>query len=230
MMRGSKLGIIFGVGALVAVVGLASREAVTSPSATGIDRVAAVRGLAAEAGLPQEWGDFLALVAWRESKGNPNAQNDSESEAAAAEKAYRRNADRYESCGYGEEAYEYSGGWFGMMPANGIAQLREELRCLPPSAVFEPRAALAMAVGFARGLMRWDRFDRAPTWLNLRVMWGAPGKGGDTDYLAAARREFAKDAAAVGLSASWLDRRVSALDIKPSQVLERLDFEESEIA
>lgn len=224
-------GWIFGIGAALLVVGLASRDANASPAQnqSSIDRVAAVRGLAAEAGLPAEWGDFLALVAWRESKGTPTAKNDSASEAAAAENAYRRNEEKFAACGYGEEAYEYSGGWFGIMPANGLAQLREEWRCMPPSSVFDPRVSLAMAVGFARGLMEWKAYAARPTWLNLRAMWGWPAKGGDASYLAAARREYIKDARAVGLAESWLDRRPPELTIKPSQVLENLSVEKSDI-
>ncbi|MEX1365190.1 MAG: hypothetical protein AB1Z98_18830 [Nannocystaceae bacterium] len=109
-----------------------------------------------------------------------------------------------------------------MLPANALAQLGEAHRCLPPSSVFEPRRALAMAVGFARGLMRWDRYARVPSWLNLRAMWGWPAKGGDAGYLASARPKFEEDAAAVGLPASWLDGRPPPLAITGSEVLARL--------
>ncbi|MEX1365189.1 MAG: hypothetical protein AB1Z98_18825 [Nannocystaceae bacterium] len=62
---------------------------------SSVDAVAAVRELAAEAGLPSAWGDFFALVAWRESKGNADALNDDPGEADAAREAYDRNRDRY---------------------------------------------------------------------------------------------------------------------------------------
>lgn len=214
---------VLGLGALTLLGGAAEAQPSGASSGTGARRVAAVRGLAAEAGLPEAWGDFFAMVAWRESKGDPEATNDSEGEAEAAGKAYRRNRERYEGCGHPESAYTWgSGGWFGILPANGLAQLGDELRCLPPSSVLEPRVALAMAVGMARGLMRWDGFAKVPSWLNLRAMWGWPAKGGDAAYLAAARPEFAKDAAAVGLPRGWLDGRPPPLPVSGAEVLERL--------
>ncbi|MCX4240193.1 hypothetical protein [Paraliomyxa miuraensis] len=214
--------IVAGLVAVVSMSGTASASQGVAPG-EGAYRVAAVRGLAAEAGLPPAWGDFFALVAWRESKGNPQAVNDSTSEAAAAAKAFDRNRERYEGCGHPEGAYTFgSGGWFGMLPANGLAQLGEALYCLPPSSVLEPRVALAMAVGFARGLMRWDGFGKVPTWLNLRAMWGWPAKGGDLAFLAKARVEFAGDAAEVGLPASWLDGRPPPLSVTGAEVLQRL--------
>lgn len=212
------------VAGLVAFASMSS-TASASPGGTGggAQRIAAVRGLCAEAGLPAAWGDFFALVAWRESKGNPSAVNDSQTEAAAAAKAFDRNRERYEGCGHPEQGYTFgSGGWFGMLPANGLAQLGEELWCLPPSSVLEPRVALAMAVGFARGLMRWDGFAKLPTWLNLRAMWGWPAKGGDATYLAGKRAAYVQDAAAVGLPASWLDGRPPPLPVTGAEVLARL--------
>ncbi|MCX4239646.1 hypothetical protein [Paraliomyxa miuraensis] len=228
MSRRSSSPVSWGVAAvagLVAVVSMSGTASASSGTAVGDGayRIAAVRGLAAEAGLPPAWGDFFALVAWRESKGNPQAVNDSASEAAAAAKAFDRNRGRYEGCGHPDAAYIFgSGGWFGMLPANGLAQLGEELYCLPPSSVLEPRVALAMAVGFARGLMRWDGFGKVPTWLNLRAMWGAPAKGGDAAYLASKRASYVQDAAAVGLPASWLDGRPPPLSVTGAEVLERL--------
>lgn len=214
---------VLGLGAVALLGGSAGAQPSGASSGPGAHRIAAVRGLAAEADLPAAWGDFFALVAWRESKGNPKAVNDSEGEAEAAATAYERNQERYEGCGHPESAYTWgSGGWFGILPANGLAQLGDELQCLPPSSVLEPRAAMAMAVGMARGLMRWDRFAKVPTWLNLRAMWGWPAKGGDAAYLAAARPEFAKDAAAVGLPKSWLDGRPPPLEVSAAEVLERL--------
>jgi hypothetical protein len=213
---------IFGT-ALVAGLLLAGRTAEAKDFGSQAHRIAAVRGLAAEAGLPPEWGDFYALVAMRESKGVATAFNDSPSEAEAAATAYERNAERFEHCGI--EASEYgkgSGGWFGLLPAVGLSQLNAELRCLPPDSVMDPRAAMAMAVGLARGLMTWNRYEQLPTWLNLRAMWGWPAKGGDVEYLAMTRPAYTKNAAAVGLPASWLDRRPPPLTMTSGEVLHRL--------
>ena len=113
-----------------------------------------------------------------------------EPEAAACKwvSIRERNRERFAGCGYPASAYTFgSGGWFGMLPANALAQLGDAHRCMPPSSVFDPRVSMAMAVGFARGLMRWKAYERMPTWLNLRAMWGWPAKGGDLSYLAKAR-------------------------------------------
>ncbi|MCH9681289.1 MAG: hypothetical protein K0V04_07645 [Deltaproteobacteria bacterium] len=217
------LGMAAGAVLVLAAAGEAQAALPRLPNADGKARVAAVRGLAAEAGLSDAWGDFFALVAWRESKGNPSAVNDSISEAEAAATAFGRNQHRYAGCGHSDGDYTFgSGGWFGILPANGLAQLDEAFMCLPPASVFEPRVAMAMAVGFARGLMGWDGYQRVPTWLNLRAMWGKPGKGGDPERLAAVRDKFTQDAAEVGLPASWLDQRPPPLSTAGAEVLERL--------
>ena len=84
------------------------------------------------------------------------------------------------------------------------------------------RFSIAMAVGFARGLMGWSRYQRVPTWLNLRAMWGWPTKGGDHAYLAKAKPKFEQDARDVGLPASWLDGTPPPLSTSASEVLARL--------
>ncbi len=208
---------------MLAAAGSAEASPRPSLNTKGASRVAAVRGLAAEVGLPDAWGDFFALVARRESKGFENAVNDSASEAEAAATAFERNRARYAGCGYPDGAYTFgSGGWFGILPANGLAQLGEGFACLDPASVFEPRVAMAMAVGFARGLMGWKKFQRVPTWLNLRAMWGWPAKGGDPQRLVAVRRKFTQDAADVGLPASWLDQQPPPLPMTGAEVLRRL--------
>lgn len=215
-----------GVGMLVLGGSARAQAGASSSTATGgrgLQAVVPVRALAAEAGLPSVWGDFFALVAWRESKGNPSSTNDSPSEAEAARVAFERNRERFVGCGHPDSAYTFgSGGWFGFLPANALRQLGDAHRCLPPSSVYEPRVAMPMAVGFARGLMRWDGYQRVPTWLNLRAMWGSPVKGGDRAYLERARPEFREDAADVGLPASWLDGRPPPLSVTGAEVLARL--------
>ncbi|MEX1362290.1 MAG: hypothetical protein AB1Z98_04145 [Nannocystaceae bacterium] len=222
-MKTSTLAALGVTGLGLWLVSSPSRAEPAGSKADGAQAVAPVRGLAAEAGLPSVWGDFLGLVAWRESKGNPQARNDDDSEAEAAAEAYERNRERYAGCGHPASAYTFgSGGWFGMLPANALAQLGDAHRCLPPSSVFEPRVAVAMAVGFARGLMGWQRYQRVPTWLNLRAMWGWPAKGGDPAYLAKVRTKFEQDARDVGLPASWLNGTPPPLPSTASEVLARL--------
>lgn len=212
------------VGGAAALVLLPARAQAQPPLVgNAAERIAAVRALAAQAGLPAAWGDFFALVAWNESKGYPTAYNDRASEAAAAKTAFERNEHRYVDCGHPEAAYTRgSGGLFGIIPANGLAQLGDEHECLHPDTVTDPRVALAMAVGMARGLMGWQKFKKKPTWLNLRTMWGAPNKGGDSSYLAKVRPHFVEDAAAVGLPPSWLDKTPPPLPVSARQVLQRL--------
>lgn len=189
-------------------------------------KVAAVRALAAEAGLSEVWGDFFALVAFGESRGNPESINDSPKEAEAAARAYRRNAHRLEHCGHAPQQYTFgSGGWFGFLPANAVLQLGPDHRCIDPASVFEPRKAMAMAVGFARGLMRWKRFERVPTWLNLRVMWGSPTEGGDAGVLRRARAEITDGARAVGIPAERLDETPPPLPTPAAEILRRLNPE-----
>jgi len=187
--------------------------------------VDAVRGLAREAGLAEEWADFFAFVAWRESKGNPAARNSSETEAEKAAESYDRNVHRLGECGHPRSAYVFgSGGWFGFLPAVGLTQLGPEYRCLPPSSVFEPRVAVAMAVGFARGLMRWKRFQEVPTWLNLRLMWGSPSDGGDAEALRLARDKYEADSQDVGLDPEWLDEEPPPLPTTAAEILARLQL------
>lgn len=196
-----------------------ARESAKAPTAPGgaID----VRQLAADAGLPPEWGDFLALVAHNESNGGyPRAVNDRPSEVAASARGYARAADRFEACDHPESAYTWgSGGLFGHLPSTAFSGLKAG-RCLDPSRLLEPEVSLAAAVSFGRGLMKWPRFNRQPSWLNLRAMWKWPAKGGDPEYLAERRPHYEEDAAAVGLPASFLDQRPPPLSMSGDDVLE----------
>lgn len=196
------------------------------PSQGGLDTL---RSLCAQAGVSQDWAAFLAFVAYGESRWNnlvglgvpsrfppwtrPNmkaSQSVQEAEALAAKIAWERNRERFEGCGHPSEAYWFgSGGWFGMLPANGLAKFAgTPLVCLPPSAVFDPPASIAMALGMARALMGWSRFKKRPTWLNLRVMWGCPSCGGDPAKIAAKRAKFEAHAKAAGLPDGWLDQEI----------------------
>lgn len=131
-----------------------------------------------------------------------------EGEARAARKAYQRHADVFAACGVGhdEAAYGFgSGGWFGMLPANGLWQLRDTpFRCWPPSAVFDPARAITIAIAFARGLQGWDGYQANRTVGNLRAGWGLPTSMGtsiDPDRIAKYRRHATES----GLPASFVD-------------------------
>lgn len=198
-----------------------------APNRAGLDEL---RALCKRAGLSDDHTAFLALVARGESGWNnlrglgiperfppgtqptkkPGALGPAEARAAAA--AYRQNRRKFESCPWPEASYAFgSGGWFGMLPAYGLAQFSSSsgLRCLPPAAVFDPAASLCMAIGFARGLQGWAGYKKVPTVLNLRLMWGYPAKGGDPDRIAKRRPYYTRQIVNMGLPASFADRRLS---------------------
>ena len=209
------------------------------PSRGGL---AKLRALCSAAGLDEEWTQFLSFVSYGESGWNnlvglgnpslfpasakPNRKASAEAqanEAAAAVKAYERNKERFVSCGHPAVHYQFgSGGWFGLLPANGLAKLDgTSLVCLSPFAVFDPPASIAMALGFARALMGWDGFKARPTHLNLRIGWGNPSAMGDAAILSAKRVRYEKHRKAVGLPAGWLDAEIPS---RPPSNVEELYY------
>lgn len=197
----------------------------------GYDRI---RQLGAAANLSQIHINFLLLVARGESGGNNlrglgipemfpagtiptrNAGAAGRAEASAARKAYRSNKaqGRFDECGdrYSEDDYSFgSGGWFALLPSYGLSQFPKGsgLRCLPPSAVFDPIASFCMALGFARGLQGYSGFAKVPTVLNLRRGWGWPGgMGRESRLTASARAYYARQAQQIGLPASFVDETI----------------------
>lgn len=134
-----------------------------------------------------------------------------EGEARAARVAYDRHADYFAGCDAGERAaYSFgSGGWFGMLPANGLWQLRDTpLGCWPPRAVFEPARAITMAVAFARALQGWDGFQANPTVGNLRAGWGLPTSMG-TNVAADRLAKYRRHARESGLPESFIDEPIA---------------------
>lgn len=220
--------VLLGGGLLMALSGKGGAPssegpAVTPPSTPGLNMV---RGYAMNAGLPKVWQDFFAFVAARESNGKnlvglgvPQGAppyiklNHGPAEAVAAKRAYDRNADDYASC-WPEAVYTWgSGGWFAILPGNGLRVFVDaNLRCVHPWAVIDPAMGLVMGIGMARRLMDWGTFKANPTVLTLRVGWGDPSDMGNASVLAAKRPGYEKDAAEAGLPASFLD---TVLDVKP---------------
>jgi hypothetical protein len=199
------------------------------PDATGLS---SVRQHAILVGAPKPWQDFFILVAQGESGGNNlvglGVQTDappyvhmnySTAEAAAAGRAYDRNAEHFTNC-WPQGAYEFgSGGWFGLLPANALVAFKTdgELRCLHPWSVFDTKIAMIMAAWFARRLTGWSNWDG--TVLSLRVGWGAPEKMGDQEYLEQKRSKFEEDCRQVGLPESFLDTKLARWKPKPASTL-----------
>ncbi|MCH9680368.1 MAG: hypothetical protein K0V04_02955 [Deltaproteobacteria bacterium] len=221
-MRWGLVGLGVGVGIVVLMTVGARPAQASTPNVGGDGARVDVRELARDAGLPEVWGDFFALVAHGESRNNPHAVNDSPTEARRSAEAFASAANRFERCGHPPEAYSWgSGGLFGHIPTTAFAQLREG-RCLSPEMILDPRVSLAAAVGFARGLMKWKRYAVDPTFHNLRAMWKWPAKGGDPDFLAERRPKYDRHAAVVGLPPSFLDQTPPPLPMTGDEVLDRL--------
>lgn len=199
------------------------------PNATGLSNV---RQAAIMVGADKQWQNFFLLVAQGESGGNNLVglgvetdappyvhMNFSNAEAKAAQRAYDRNAEHFTSC-WPAGAYEFgSGGWFGLLPANGLVAFKADntLRCLHPWSVFDPKISMIMAAWFARRLTGWSNWDG--TVLSLRVGWGAPEKMGDASYIESKRDKFVEDCLQVGLPPSFLDTKLARWKPKNASTL-----------
>lgn len=102
-------------------------------------------------------------------------------EARAARRLYQRNAGLFAACGHPADAYSFgSGGWCGLLPASGLAQLAgTPLVCWAPSSIFDERRGLLLAVLYARALQGWAGFKKIPTVATLRRGWGLPSAMGE---------------------------------------------------
>ena len=206
--------------------------------------------------LPEDWKIFLAATSYGESKWNtdvglgPNnhpgrppwlrpskaAAKTQDNEARAACKAYNKNASKwFADSPWPAARYCFgSGGWFGFLPAYGLISgfkaTPELVSQIDPWAVTDPLVSLVMALGYARGLMRWKQFKAGgATWLTLRVGWGRPGSMSTAKSNKKVRAKFAKHLAEIGVPASWMDRKVTNLvDVpKAGYLLSLLESQES---
>lgn len=224
------MGLLLLIGVILLMAGGSSSNTNGSGMWTPPDRkgLRDILDLSRRAGLSELQAQFLAFVAKNESGWNnlrglgiperfpagtiptKNAGNAGRNEARAAAAAFRQNRGRFAGCPWPEEDYGFgSGGWFAMLPAYGLAQLpKGKLRCLPPSAVFDPIASICMAIGFARGLQGYRQFTAVPTVLNLRGMWGWPARGGDPERLRRIRSFYVNQARSMGLPDGWVDQQI----------------------
>ena len=212
------LPLVIGVGVLLIAGSAAANDGgypTGPPSRAGH---AELLGVVDNMGAPREWGTFFAAVAYWESKFNNLAENTSTGEAAAAKRAYDRAIDkgRLDGSPWPASAYTFgSGGWYGMIPANGMKAFHgTDLELLDPrAAVHDPVTSTIMAIEYARRIFGWAAFDG--TWLSLRVGFANPSKMGDPDFVAKVRGRFAESLRAIGAPESFMHERVVSLSGYP---------------
>ena len=168
-----------------------------------------IRDMAEAVGIDPSWSMFFEATAKNESGfkilaglgkpelfppwAKPNTRASKrvqDNEAAAAAKAYERNAGRLSKCGYPKSRYAFgSGGLFAMLPANAIlnAFKNTELECMDPWEIFDPVVSFVCAVSFAKGLMNWTGYKKNPVLGNVRVGWGNPSKMGNPESMQKSR-------------------------------------------
>jgi peptidoglycan hydrolase-like protein with peptidoglycan-binding domain len=221
------------------------------PSGTGPKQLgfADIRRLAATAGLPEPYQNFLVFCAYGESRGNnlaglgnpdafppwsathrtwiakgrPAATQKQAKEARAAVTGYRRNTWMH-GC-WPEPFYTFgSGGWFGLLPSSGLAVFRNtSLACQHPWSVFDGPSSVVMAMGMIGRLRRWPQFKANPTVHALRVGFGAPGEMNNATWLDQRHAHYVVHLKKVGLSATFLDEVLPALpSFDPVVLMRRL--------
>ena len=169
---------------------------------------------AAALGLDPSWQRFLEAVAQHESRGKLSAENNSASEAAAAQDLYEAAQNAWvRDCLNPANWYTWgSGGWYGMLPVSAMRAFKgTPLACSDPRiVVHHPLMSTAAAVGYAQRLFHWSSWERsAKTWRALNRGWSRPGKMDtplpDTD------RRLDEALEAIGAPASWADTPVTPL-------------------
>ena len=179
----------------------------------------------------RKWFERMAMVqAHSESRGNPLAANRTSSERAAARKAYDRNAPKMPVIVQGTDPYDWygefgSGGWFGLIPANGLYHLRKDARPgeFGPDDVFDPWRSTVMYAAYLQGLTNWRQFrDSDQTAYAIKRGGAAPGlmdnmpdEDDGTDRDNVSNRNLEKAMAALGIPESWARQPVpNALRVK----------------
>lgn len=173
------------------------------------DNRKALRCAIATAGLGDDWLRFLEVTAYRESKFNPAAWNDSPGETKASQRAVDRLRDRLDELPIDPDAWAYgSKGLFQFLGPYVIAKSkgwRFPEAMADPDMAFDPGTSVAAAFDFARGLMRFPNF--ADSWASLRVGWGLPAKMGDPKYLESRGRAMEDRAAKLGWARGWVHKK-----------------------
>lgn len=153
-----------GAGLLVAAaISELVRPAFTVPQIAGAQAVSAYLQRAGQvANINGNFVPFGLAVAWRESRFNNRAVNDSRSEANAACRGWERNKDSlYRNNPFGAQGFCWgSGGWYGLLPPSAMQP--EVFRNLDPRVwIFDPAASTAMFTDFVHRIIR-NYFPRLP--------------------------------------------------------------------
>lgn len=250
MKISGKTLLLAGLGVAVVAAGARSASAASSggkrvklpqPERQGRE---AIRSIGERIGLTENWIRFLEATAKNESnfnnlasRGDPKIQpgwassmNKDLSDAADARDQYQDARKTWlKGCGWPASRYSFgSGGWFAHYPVYAVRAFKgTDLACLDPWAIFDPEASMVMALDQMRRTMHWDNFEVDPTWVNLRVGWGAPSKMGDPEVIEKSLtlpKKFADRLAQLGYDPSMATKRVDPLpdDFDAAQVLRAL--------
>ena len=202
-----------------------------------------IRRLAYDAGLPDDWADFLVAKAWVESRWNPYSArgvqpgapvwlekiNHGPNDAYSARQAYDRQVQRgvFESSPWPADRYTFgSYGLWQLMPANALASSFEgtQYENLDPWSHFMPSRQMAMAVDYNLGLMKRGSYKADPTWRTIYAGWSAPSNMDkqDTAKVQAALERFGRGLDASGIPRSFMDRAPSTDVPGAVEILQRI--------
>lgn len=210
-----------GVGAAAALRGPAVRR--PEVESAGHRELRDLLGRLAAADLiPEDSIDFFLATARRESDFSNRARNTSDSEAQAARTLLRGALERgwyaeNPTIATDRAAWEFgSGGWFGFLPATGMTAGGHHgpFSRQHPALIFDPVASVLMAVDFADGITRGQRFAALPTseqnYLALSRAWKSPRLVSDwledSEYAKANHRRLIKHLVALGLPEEAAER------------------------
>ena len=205
-------------------------DPVTVPATKNARRQALRRALAV-AKIGADWLPFFEQTAWRESGFKPHLMNTSVRESAAAMRSVDRNRGRLDALGFPADEWGFgSAGLFqGLGPvvpldvvSEGNPQGRyrfppEFINSRGPLMARDPGVAVAFALDFAAGLMRWGNYKGS--FASLNVGWKNPSKMGRASSIASSLASMETRAAGLGWPKGWGMARPSKLpDLSRAQM------------